>query len=391
MELFNKPLSQITLADIQTIVQDKVPESRYLDYKLELHPMTDGGNKEFLKDIGAFANTIGGYLIYGIDEQEGVPKKIIGVEIKDFDKLRLHFENLLRTGVSPKIVGTDFAAVGIKGSQKIIIIKIPKSLTRPHMVTVKNHSRFYARNSAGTYQLDVDDLRKLFLESESLSTRIRNFRDERLSNIVANLTPVPLLDGGKIVLHLIPVSAFEIGTKYNLADINTGSVPPIYASGWNHRYNFDGFISYDSDSDRKIASTYTQVYHNGIIEAVDTRLLRIREDKKGIPSKALEIRIVDSLNKYNALLSHLGVNCPLWICLSLLGVKNYWLWVDNRWLDDAYTIDRDELITPEVQLESFTEDAAQVLRPIFDSIWQACGYKRSFSYDENGNWNLKGK
>jgi predicted HTH transcriptional regulator len=113
MEPFNKPLSEITIDDISIIVRDKVPESRNLDYKRELPPLTEAGNKELLKDISAFANTVGGYLIYGVDEKEGVPTEILGVEVEDFDKLKQRFENLLRTGADPVIRGVDFHAVDV--------------------------------------------------------------------------------------------------------------------------------------------------------------------------------------------------------------------------------------------------------------------------------------
>ena len=49
-----------------------------MDYKLKLHPATDAGNKEFLKDSSAFANTVGGYLIRGVDEKEVIPTSIRG-------------------------------------------------------------------------------------------------------------------------------------------------------------------------------------------------------------------------------------------------------------------------------------------------------------------------
>ena len=208
MELFNKPLNQVKFDDIQTIFKDKVPESRTLDYKLELHPMTDGGNKEFLKDVSAFSNTMGGYLIYGIEEEEGIPTGIEGVDVEDFDKLKLHFENLLRTGVDPAIRGVNFQIVDVMELKKIVIIEIPRSIARPHVVKIKNHFRFYGRNSAGVYPLEIDDLKIAFLASETQANRIRNFRADRLSQISVGETPVPLIKGGKIVLHLIPVSAF---------------------------------------------------------------------------------------------------------------------------------------------------------------------------------------
>jgi len=387
MELFNKPLNQVKLDDIQTIFNNKVPESRTLDYKLEIHPITDGGNKEFLKDVSAFANTMGGYLIYGIQEEEGIPTGIEGVHVEDFDKLKLHFENLLRTGVDPVIRGTDFQAVDIEGIKKIVIIKIPRSIARPHVVKIKNHFRFYGRNSAGVYPLEIDDLRRDFLASETLATRIKNFRIDRLSQIVAGETPVPLIKGGKIVLHLIPISAFEIGKKYDLTRISSLDFSPIYSSGWNHRVNFDGLVTYTYMREEGYAYNYTQLFHNGILEAVDALLLQPREEGKiGIPSVAYELKLVNALNSYLTSYSKLDVDFPIWICLSLIGVKDYIMFVSSRlWLHDVHPIDRNELIIPEIQVEKGDIPSEYILKPAFDSIWNACGYERSFNYN-NGEW-----
>jgi len=42
-----------------------------------------------------------------------------------------------------------------------------------------------------------------------------------------------------------------------------------------------------------------------------------------------------------------------------------------------------------VILESFDHDLHQVMRPAFDSIWNACGLEGSLNYDAAGAWKLK--
>ena len=49
----------------------------------------------------------------------------------------------------------------VQGNQ-IVLVRIPRSWVSPHMVTHKGTSRFFARNSAGKYQLDVSELRTAF-------------------------------------------------------------------------------------------------------------------------------------------------------------------------------------------------------------------------------------
>lgn len=65
----------------------------------------------------------------------------------------------------------------------------------PHMVKLGGTFRFYSRNANGKYPLDVGELRALFAFSETTSERIRSFRQERLSSIVAGETPIVLEEG----------------------------------------------------------------------------------------------------------------------------------------------------------------------------------------------------
>jgi len=391
MKPFSKPLNQITLDDIKTIVHDKVPESRTLDYKLELHPMTDGGNKEFLKDVSAFANTMGGYLIYGVKEREGVPIEIQGVRVADFDKLKQHFENLLRTGVEPAIRGVDLHAVNFEGSKKVIIVKIPRSITRPHAVTTKKHFRFYGRNSSGIHQLEVDDIRRAFLASETLATKIKTFRNDRLSAISTDETFMPLRPGAKIVLHLIPVSSFDLGKRYDFGDNWRNDFLTIHGGASGSRITFDGVMTYWAGKVDGFAYKYTHVFRNGILEAMDAWLLNnIYNDKRAIPSKAFERKLIEALDCYLKAFQKYEIELPIWVCLSLISVKGYIMWVDHFFWSNDHPIDRDELIVPEIRLESYEQSADQILKPAFDSIWNACGFKQSLNYDENGNWKLKG-
>lgn len=392
MQPFNKPIHELALADIQTLIENGVPEGRTLDYKRDLYGGGDAEKKECLCDVSAFANTVGGHLIIGVDEEDRIPKCITPVEIKDVDTEQQRFENLLRTAVDPPIRGVEFQAIDAGGGKYILVIEIPRSLSRPHAVNHKGHWRFYGRNSIGKYPYEVDDVRKAILQSETLAVRIRNFRNDRLAQISIGETPIPLIDGAKIVLHVIPLSSFELGQKYDLSRLSNVDLPPLYASGWSRRLNFDGSVTYMDNSDTGLSLSYTQIFHSGIVEAVDTLLLQRRDEKKIIPSVAYEQYLIRALNTYLGGLLKLGVAFPLWIGLSLLGVRDYFMWVDEyMWIRQAHPIDRDELILPEIQVEDTSIPAERILKPAFDSIWNACGYERSMNYDKDGNWLLKGR
>ena len=44
------------------------------------------------------------------------------------------------------------------------------------------------------------------------------------------------------------------------------------------------------------------------------------------------------------------------------------------------------MILPEVTIEDRSEQPYNILRPVFDMVWNGFGFIRSLNYDEQGNW-----
>jgi hypothetical protein len=65
----------------------------------------------------------------------------------------------------------------------------------------------------------------------------------------------------------------------------------------------------------------------------------------------------------------LGVDLPVFVMISLLGVKDYkMVYVGNRPQGQQdYPIDRPDLVIPEVMIDRFDGDPAEVMKPIFDT------------------------
>ena len=53
---------------------------------------------------------------------------------------------------------------------------------------------------------------------------------------------------------------------------------------------------------------------------------------------------------------------------------------------DHYPVDRDFVSLPEALIESKDSDLLEDLRPLFDGVWNACGWVRCFDYNEQGKW-----
>jgi hypothetical protein len=388
--MINKDIEQITKDDLQALIDNEVTERKAIEYKQALPSTSDSDKKEFLADVSSFANASGGEIIYGIteDKKTGKPKSLEGLNIENPNKEIQRLDNIIRTGIQPRLPAVTISPpIPLKNSKVALIIRISKSWISPHRVIPND--KFYSRSSNGKYPLDVGELRTAFNLSETMTERIRNFRTDRISKIYANETPVPFYDGAKIVLHLIPIISFNPAQSYDIGKIASQptKMPPINSSGGYHRHNFDGFLNHSGGEEGK-SHSYVQLFRSGIIEAVEGLLLQPHGDKLLIPSVAYELRLINALKDYLPLLKTLDVEPPIFIFLTLLGVKGYSMGI-NTWkyiIDETHTIDRDTLLLPEIIIESYEVSAEDVLRPCFDSIWNACGFPKDLYYNENGEW-----
>lgn len=207
--MLDKEPSKIVEEDLLALISDKEPEGKTIEYKSDIVGLSDSDRKEFLYDVSSFANARGGYLVFGMEETNGLPTKLAGLSKIDPDKEILRLEQIGRDGIRPPITGLQTAAIELSTGNVAIVMRIPKSWNPPHQVTFQKAFRFYSRDSNGKYQIDVDELRSIFVLSTSAAEAMRLFRIERIGKVISDNTPVKLDAGAKMVVHLLPLSAFN--------------------------------------------------------------------------------------------------------------------------------------------------------------------------------------
>ncbi len=388
--MINRPLAQVMAADLNALLADGTLENKTLEYKLLLPLTTDKDKKEFLADVSSFANAGGGDLIYGVAALDGTPTAIPGLAEFNEDKEILRLESSIRDGIEPRIPGVQFQTVRGFAEGPVLIIRVPRSWAAPHMVTFKGTSKFFARSSAGKFQMDVDELRTAFEGAGRLPERITNWRTERIGRIIANEGPFQLGEDGRLVIHLVPMAHFVESEAISIQSLYDSKVvfPPISAHGWSRRLNMDGLVTFRSADESVLrARSYTQVFRNGCVEAVCDELVHRGDGTKSIPCVWYEQETISAVTQFLKAYEGLGVAPPILCFLTLQGVEGAHMQVGpDRTSRDAYPIDRDTLVLPDVSITDLNCDVASLLRPVFDMVWNSCGYLRSFNYDSDGEW-----
>lgn len=388
-----KSFEEIGEDDLLLLVEDKVSEKRIVEYKREPPSDSYESKKEFLADISSFANASGGHVIFGVQEENGLPITISGIPCDDPDREILRLENLIRNGIEPRLQGVSVRGMKLSSGTYAFIFRIPRSWSKPHVVNYKGHWRFYSRNSAGKYPLDVSEVRSAFRQSGTLAEKIKLFRDERLGSVISDQMPSRLIPGARTVLHLVPYTAFEPAISFSLDAIskNPFSLNPIWGSVTNYRYNFDGFLTMNGN-EAGLSRGYVQVFRNGIIEAVDRSMLRNDGKDPTIPSIVFERELIKAAEIYLSVQKQMTIPPPISIMISLLGISDYKMAVSQYIrvsVEDRHPIDRDTLVLPEIICENYPSDlydTARALRPAFDAVWNATGWPRSLTYNEKGEW-----
>lgn len=210
-------------------------------------------------------------------------------------------------------------------------------------------------------------------------SEIREYRATRIVKIKNGETPKPLDNKNelsKIVFHLVPIKAFTPSMIFNLSGLHKdlNSIKPIYSSVWNGRYNFDGFFTYGHSVTNASGSigSYVQVFHNGIIEAVDLRLLL----EGYIEGPVFKQGLGEAFIRYLSCQQRLGVEPPIFAILSVIKVQGFRL-ITGRDSFDSQKIDKEDLLFPEVQIDDFNPNPSEALKPLFDMMWNAAGLPES--------------
>ena len=155
------------------------------------------------------------------------------------------------------------------------------------------------------------------------------------------------------------------------------------------RYNADGLL-YVSHKTTDNTLSYLQIFKNGALEYGDSYILGSFRDN-AIASKDFEGKIVQTFSRALQLLSTLQVPDPVYVSLTLIGVKGKTMALPyyGRHLNyQSSPFDRDLILCPDMLVTATTVDDnySETLLPMVNTIWQAAGMEKSIYIRDDGQW-----
>lgn len=388
--LFGRNFDEIDGATIQAMIDAGAAESVHLDFKRASYGNSDADKKEFLKDVSSFANGLGGHLVLGIDELDGSASALVPLAELDVDKELLRLEGIVRTGIEPTIVGVRMKRIDV-GEGSVIVMYVPRSFNPPHRVILRNSNRYFTRNSAGTHELSLEELRMLFGKQRSIEERAKTFVGERFLRIQGNDGTMQLpVAQGVLVMHLLPLPDFGAERRIEIPTIHPhhAHFRPIGSIGLSWRINLDGYCVYRGG---ETCHGYTQVFRDGSIEATSTSMFPDREGdgRRFFPSERLPTTLIESLTFYMKGLQEIEASPPILLQISAMEVKGVRMGLNpGRAIDDPPAYDRAELHLPSTVISEYRgdEDYTAVIAEQMHFHWNAFNFERCFYFDAENRW-----
>ena len=202
IEVLSKPADQITLSDIESLIEAEVPEGEQIEFKKSLStekdstdPWMSGADRigkqaknTILEEAVAFANAYGGTLLLGIGESDTRPA--IAATISPVPRcadLAERLKLVFRDRVEPQLPRLDIFAVPTKSDDGVIVISVGRSRFAPHCVKFEN-KRFVCpvRHSDRCEKMTMREIQDMTLNvsrglerlEKRLSERSEHFQQE---------------------------------------------------------------------------------------------------------------------------------------------------------------------------------------------------------------------
>lgn len=384
MRIRGKMVGELRAEDIVSLVENRVAESRTLDYKRDLPGRKDADKRELLADVSSFANTAGGVLLFGIETERdangadtGIPVCFKTVSVTNLDETTRWLSQVIGDGLSPSLRRLAFQPITLPTGETVLALGIPRSLDAPHAVWFEKSGKFYRRSVADKYQADVMEIRRMFSEAEEWDRAAQRFHDERVHLLTNARVGLPPLPPERTIVHVVP-----LGRPTGMIDfapwrerLLSLSVP--VTTSVNFRYNFDGFLVTTNTGRPSDHEAHVLWFRSGAVEIFTSQLHYTAQDRRLLVADGLHRMLTRDLQPIlDFLVSTASVDPPFGVFVRLEGVERCEVGggrVTLSW-PGQHIIDRAALELPPAFIREQGQNLEVTMRPLLDVVWQSAGY-----------------
>ena len=359
-QINNKSLLDCTADDFEVLVGNPdYRENQYLDYKEDfsfIHiPKDKAAPKiiEFRNDICSFANAEGGYIIYGIRDDQGIASEIVGVEIENPDKFELNLRNKLMP-IMPKVPSIQFSFVKLENGRYIVVIFIEQDFYSPYIhIEDQKSYKIYKREGNQKTIVGYTELKNMFIKSRVLEDEILLFRKKTIDYyrsfndnsherfLIYHIIPESFLNTRKQLFLYERKEQQNYGAVFSGSMIDSLSLPCV-----------DGLRYINTCGDEQ-----GLLYNNGIAEFILPLGVYVGSVEEGEFFYNEDVwRFIDNISQgYRSIMPAIFGKQRYFACVSIIGCRNA-IVEDNGYGRNKTRIDRNEIICPPV-LFTDIEDA----------------------------------
>lgn len=161
-------LEDWSLALVHEIAASGLSENDWYDLKGNLQ----GQAEHQRKIVAAFANTQGGFLIFGVTND----RQVNGI---DNTELPRDFGNKLTHGLTPSVSFSFAAPMTVSGAASVWVCEVPRSQRGPHAVLLNDHWIFPRRTESGSnVTMNVEEIRMAFQDTETRRIKLVHLSSE---------------------------------------------------------------------------------------------------------------------------------------------------------------------------------------------------------------------
>lgn len=372
MGIFGKTVDTYTVRDVEELLG--VSESIILEFKRKVD--TD---QDLLKELVAFTNTFGGWLVIGAEEKNSALHALPGVPpVNGFQQ---KVTDLCLTQIVPPIVPYPSPAIDVPNSKNVLyVIHAPASLSGPHFlvgrkgayVRVSEHNKPYEPRLA-----EWEELSQLAQRRERTLTLRQSLRDRAVQRArtkmpgdavvgeiqVAPAYPaLPLVEIGKLSAAAEKAKVQSRGVPYP-----RGEAQPLHES-----------IAYTPFPDKPQEYYVETTVFGSTFAAVD--LTRKVEQSERVPIRDFLAYILVWLVFGRRFLREIGYEGPVLVSGALRGIRDRnFIWDPETWFSNPYEskprFDEDVYTETEISTVELKEGLNRIALSLFLPLAYACGFE----------------